>query len=94
MSTMEIKIPESIRGRLERIAKADGVSIDSFVATVLSQRVAFEDINSYVQGRARRGSAAQLLELLDKAPDAEPEPSDRIIKKGEQVGAGDAEEAV
>jgi hypothetical protein len=94
MSTMEIKIPESIRGRLERIAKADGVSIDSFVATVLSQRVAFEDINSYVQGRASRGSAAQLLELLDKAPDAEPEPSDRIIKKGEQVGAGDAEEAV
>jgi len=91
---MKIRIPESIRSRLERIAKADGVSIDSFVANVLSQRVAFEDINSYVQERGRRGSAAQLLELLDKAPDAEPEPSDRIIKKGEQGGDGDAEEAV
>jgi len=67
---MEIRIPESIRSRLENIAKADGVSIDSFVDYVLSQRVAFEDI---------------------KAPDAESEPSDGIIMKGEQVGACYAE---
>ncbi len=92
---MEIRIPESVRGRLESIARADGVSIDSLVTNVLSQRVAFADVETYVRKRASRGSAAQLLELLDKAPDAEPEPSDRIFHNGEhEVGSGDSKEAV
>jgi hypothetical protein len=83
MSTMEIRIPESIRGRLEHFAKMDGVPIDDFVATVLSQRVAVAEADSYVRNRAKRGSAAQLLELLDKAPAVDPDPADRITKNGE-----------
>lgn len=76
---MTITIPEPIRGRLEHFAKADGVSVDRYVAIVLSQHMAVADVDSYVQKRARRGSAAKLLELLDKAPAAEPEPADHLI---------------
>ncbi len=78
MSTLSISIPESIRQRVEGMAQADGVSVDSFIATVLSQRVAVADADSYVRRRGGRGSAEQLLEILSQAPGVEPEPHDKL----------------
>ncbi|MES2658634.1 MAG: hypothetical protein V4689_08445 [Verrucomicrobiota bacterium] len=78
MSTLSISIPESIRQRVEGMAQADGVSVDSFIATVLSQRVAVADADSYVRRRGSRGSAEQLLEILSQAPQVEPEPHDKL----------------
>lgn len=79
MSTLNIKIPESIRSRVEHFAREDGVSVDDYVAAVLSQRVAVADADSYVQSRAARGSADQLIHLLYKAPAVEPDRRDRIV---------------
>jgi hypothetical protein len=71
MSTMSIKIPDSVRNRVEDIAREDGVTVDDFVASVLLQRVAV----------AKAGSASQLVGLLDKAPNVDPDPADRIQNK-------------
>ena len=78
MSTLTISIPDSVRRRIESLAESDGVPIDAFVASVLSQRVAIADADSYVQRRAARGSAAQMLEILRAAPNVEPEAHDRL----------------
>lgn len=78
MSTLNITLPDSIRERVEVLAREDGVEISSFVATVLSQRVAIADADSYVRRRAARGSAQQLLDLLSQAPQVPPEANDRI----------------
>ncbi|HEY1050447.1 MAG TPA: hypothetical protein VGE39_11850 [Prosthecobacter sp.] len=78
MSTLSISLPESIRERVEVLAREDGVEVDSFIATVLSQRVAVADADSYVRRRAARGSAQQMLDILTLAPQVEPEPYDRI----------------
>jgi hypothetical protein len=95
MSTISIKIPDSVRNRVEDIAREDGVTVDDFVASVLLQRVAVANADSYVRSRAKSGSASQLVDLLGKAPNVVPDPADRIQnKEGEQGGDGDAEEAV
>ena len=78
MSTLSISIPDSIRERVEVLAREDGVEVDSFIATILSQRVAVADADSYVRRRASRGSAQQLLDILSQAPSVEPEPCDRL----------------
>lgn len=78
MSTLSISIPDSIRQRVEALAREDGVEVDSFIATVLSQRVAVADADSYVRRRAARGSAQQMLEILSQAPQVEPDPGDRL----------------
>ncbi|MFT5465750.1 MAG: hypothetical protein ACI8UO_000845 [Verrucomicrobiales bacterium] len=80
MSTLSISLPDSIKYRVERFAQEDGVSIDDFVATVLTRRIAAADADSYLRERANCGSAEKLLELLEKAPDVEPESCDRIDK--------------
>lgn len=78
MSTLSITIPDSIRQRVEVLAKEDGVPVDSFVATILSQRIAVADADSYVRRRAGKGSAEQLMALLEQAPKVAPEPHDRL----------------
>jgi hypothetical protein len=78
MSTLSISIPESVRSRVEVLAGEEGVSIDHFVSTILAQRVAVADADSYVRKRAMRGSPDRLLELLAAAPDVPPEPHDQI----------------
>ncbi len=86
MSTLSVTIPDSVRDRVEHFAQKDGVSLDDFVASVLSQRVAVAEADSYIQQRAVKGSSEQLLDLLGRAPAIEPEPQDRIEIGSEQVG--------
>ena len=78
MSTLSISIPESVRSRVKVLAGEEGVSIDHFVSTILAQRIAVADADSYVRRRTMRGSPDRLLELLAAAPDVPPEPHDRI----------------
>lgn len=81
MSTVSIEIPETIRSRVEHIAHADGLSVDDFITSVLSQRIAVADADSYVRNRARKGSADKLIELLNKAPDVQPDSFDQLGKR-------------
>jgi len=54
------------------------VSVDSLILTILSQRIAVADAESYVKMRGRRGSAESLKQILETAPDVEPSPEDRL----------------
>ena len=78
MSQLSISIPDSIHRRIEHLAKVEGVSLDAYVAAVLSQRAAVADADTYIRERAKRGSAEQMLGILLAAPKVEPESSDRM----------------
>jgi hypothetical protein len=72
MSTISISIPDSLRQRAEAIAHEDGQELESFVTTVLSQRVAVAEADSYIRRRGSRGSAEQMRAILSHAPAVEP----------------------
>lgn len=57
MSTLNIQLPDSIRQRVGVLAREEGVGVDAFVATVLSQRIAVAEADSYVRRRAAQDSA-------------------------------------
>ena len=78
MSSLSISIPDSVRERAESLAREDGVTLDAFVASVLSQRIAVADADSYIRRRASRGSIQRMLDILSQAPKIEPEPQDRL----------------
>lgn len=77
MSAVTVNIPDSLWDRIERMADEDGVSVDSLILTILSQRIAVADAESYVKMRGRRGSADSLKRILEAAPDVEPSSEDR-----------------
>ena len=78
MSTLTLTLPSSLHSQLELVAKREGVSLPEYVALALSEKVATVATADYLAERAKRGSRADLLAILAKAPDREPDEADRL----------------
>lgn len=78
MSTISLRLPDSIHQKIKDIAARDGTSINQFVVTAAAEKVAALETEQYLADRAQRGRRARFLELLAKAPAVEPDEDDRL----------------
>jgi len=78
MSTMSLRLPESLHEKVRELAEREGVSINQLVTTALAEKISALLTEEYLGARAARGSRKKFLEVLAKVPDAEPEPGDQI----------------
>lgn len=69
-----LRIPDYYRQEIEAL-KGD-ISINQFIITALSEKIASLRTEEYLQERANRGSRDHALSLLKHAPDVEPKVSD------------------
>lgn len=78
MSTMSLRLPESLHERARELAKREGISINQLVATALAEKLSALDTVAYLEERGARGSQDAFLEALSRVPDAEPEEGDEL----------------
>jgi len=78
MSTMSLRLPESLHERARELAKKEGVSINQLVATALAEKLSALDTVQYLEARAARGSRKRFLEALDRTPSVPPMPGDEL----------------
>ena len=78
MSTLSLRLPESIHRELKDLAKEDGVSINQFISIAVAEKVSSLRTVDYLKRRAAKSSPAELLSILDMAPDVDPESNDQI----------------
>jgi hypothetical protein len=78
MGMLSVRIPQTLHHHLRKVAEAEGVSINQFVALAIAEKVATIQTLDYLEERAKRGSREKLLAVLAKAPDVEPEEYDRL----------------
>lgn len=78
MSTLSLRLPESIHRRLREVADREGVSMNQFVATAVAEKMSALLTQDYLQARARRASRERYEEALAQVPDVEPEDYDRL----------------
>lgn len=78
MSTLSLRLPKSLHDQLRELAQEEGISINQFVLLAVAEKVAAISTIEYLEKRAKRGSRERLLEILNKAPDIEPEEFDRL----------------
>jgi hypothetical protein len=78
MSTMSLRLPESLHERARALAKKEGVSINQLIATALAEKVSALDTVAYLEARAARSSREAFLEALSKVPSAPPVLGDEI----------------
>lgn len=83
MSTISLRLPDSIHRKVKELAALDGSSVNQFLATAAAEKVAALEAEQYLAERARRGQRARFLELLAKAPAIEPEDYDRLPESHE-----------
>ena len=78
MSTLSLRLPESIHRHLRTLAEREGISINQIVNSAVAEKISALLTEEYLQQRAQRGSRRKLRAVLSKIPDVEPEERDRI----------------
>ena len=78
MSTMSLRLPESLHERARELAKREGVSINQLIATALAEKVSALDTVAYLEERGQRGSRDAFEKALRRVPSAEPLPGDEL----------------
>jgi hypothetical protein len=77
MSALSLRLPKSLHEQLKELAQEEGISVNQFVVLAVAEKIASISTMEYLEKRAKRGSRENLLAILNKAPDIEPETSDR-----------------
>ena len=78
MSVLSLRLPKSMHEQVRDMAEKEEISINQFILLAIAEKLATLDTVDYLQQRAARGSRAQLLAILERAPDVEPDPEDRL----------------
>jgi hypothetical protein len=73
-----LKLPASVKAAATRLAKADGVSLNQFIAVAVAQKVGVvETAEEFLHRRADKAKPRDLLRFTRKAGRETPSDSDR-----------------
>jgi predicted transcriptional regulator len=72
MTTISLRLPESLHQRVRELAKEEHVSINQFISTALAEKMAALMTVAYMEERAARGSRDKFERAMSKVGDSEP----------------------
>jgi len=65
MSALSLRLPSSIHQHIREIAKNEGVSINQFVSSAVSEKISAIMTEDYLKSRAKRAKKSDLKKILD-----------------------------
>jgi hypothetical protein len=86
MSTLSLRLPESLHRLLADLAKSEGISINQLIATAAAEKLAALTTEEYLHARAKRASRRKFEAALATVPRVSPLPGDEL-PPGYQRGA-------
>lgn len=78
MSTLSVRLPDSLHHQIRLLAQQEGVSINQLIASAVGEKVSSLMTESYLAERASNGNKADFLSVLAKVPDIEPDENDKL----------------
>jgi hypothetical protein len=78
MSTLSLRLPESLHKSARALAKKEKVSINQLVTLALAEKVAALGTEEYLEKRAKRASEAKFDKAMAKVAKIEPPENDRL----------------
>ncbi|MCF6346272.1 MAG: type II toxin-antitoxin system HicB family antitoxin [Thiomicrorhabdus sp.] len=79
MSTLSLRLANSLHNEVKCLAKREGISINQFIASAVAEKMSALMTESYLEARAAQGNEKAFLEAMSKVPDVEPEKIDRLF---------------
>ena len=78
MSTLSLRLPNSLHEQIRQLAKQEGISINQFIASATAEKMTALLTEVYLKERAHRASREKFQAVLNKVPDVEPENYDKL----------------
>lgn len=77
MSSISLRLPESLHKRARTLAKKEKTSINQLVSTALAEKISAIDTEEYIKIRAERASKVKFHKALNKVKNSIPDNGDR-----------------
>jgi len=78
MSTLSLRLPESLHRQLAELARAEGISLNQLIATAAAEKLAALATEEYLQRRAQRASPKRFDAALATVPNVKPAAGDEL----------------
>ena len=79
MSTLSLRLPDYLHKKIKEIAKDENISINQFIASAVSEKMAAFTTLEYLEARAKRSNDKKFEKVIKKIPSSEPEEFDECF---------------
>ena len=76
MSTLSIRIPDSVHETVKKLANEDNISINQFISSAVIEKITAMKTEDSLASRAAKGNSDSMKNILDLVPDVSPEKHD------------------
>ena len=78
MSTLSLRLPESLHKYARELAKKENISINQLITLALAEKLSALGVEDYLETRAKRGSKEKFDKSMAKVSEVEPPEYDRL----------------
>ena len=78
MSTISLRLPDSLHKAAKELSRKDHVSVNQLVSTALAEKISALMTEDYLESRAKRASKKEYFDILSRVPDVEPDENDKF----------------
>ncbi len=78
MSTLSLRLPNSLHKKIKEFSREEGISINQFITSAVSEKMSAFATLDYLEMRAKRADKKKFKEALSKVPNVEPAEFDRL----------------
>jgi hypothetical protein len=78
MSTISLRLPESLHESARALAEKENISINQLITLALAEKVSALMTEEYLGERAKRASKHKFHKAMAKVADVEPEEQDKL----------------
>lgn len=69
MSTLSVRMPDSLHGRIKKLSKKDNISLNQFITNAVTEKITALETEEYLAQRAKRGDVKKYMNVLKKVQD-------------------------
>jgi hypothetical protein len=78
MSALNLRLPDSIHRHIREIARRDGVSINLFITSAVTEKISALTTEEYITARAKKARKGAFKKVLERVPKRKPLPGDAL----------------
>ena len=78
MSTLSLRLPDSLHNEVKSLAQKEGISINQFISSAVTEKMSALLTESYLEERALQGDKNSFFKAMSKVPDVEPSGEDEL----------------
>lgn len=78
MSSLSVRLPDSLHKKVKELAKDDNISINQFITSALAEKVSAFNTEAYLEERASRASKTKFQAALSKVKSSDADQLDKL----------------